>query len=130
VKKGDKRKVSQVLTLRTAVGITKVPVGEVVEIQQVDEAHRNVLVESVWVYAGDIEKRTVPFEESPLDRPLTFGDAAQINEIKRREAEPGVLLLTEKDIGRILAWFESYQCSQGATFDEEELAERLEAELE
>lgn len=66
---------------------------------------------------------------NPLDRPLQFGDEAQIREIKRREDEPVALLLTMKDIERIIEWYNICDELRPASLADQALLARLREEL-
>jgi hypothetical protein len=61
--KGDKRRLTAPLGLRTSFSVGTVPAGEVIEIQQVDERNRQVLIEDVWVHGPMVERISSPVDE-------------------------------------------------------------------
>lgn len=73
--------------------------------------------------------------KNPLSRPgwppkvLQFGDEAQIREIKRRDDEPVALLLTLKDIERIIEWYSISDELRPASLADQALLARLREEL-
>lgn len=67
MKKGEKRKLLQDLTIRTATSIGTIPAGEFIEIQQDIDRYGNVLVHNVWHYAPTIRKISEPYEEANND---------------------------------------------------------------
>lgn len=60
---------------------------------------------------------------------LQFGDEAQIREIKRRDDEPVALLLTMKDIERIIEWYDICDELRPASLADQALVARLREEL-
>lgn len=62
-KKGDKRILTSPLSVRTSISVGTIPAGEIIEIQQVDESNRQVLVESVWMSQSRIVECSAPVEE-------------------------------------------------------------------
>lgn len=54
--KGEKRRLTAPLGLRTSYSIGTIPAGEVIEILQVDMRNRQVLIENVWVHGPTVER--------------------------------------------------------------------------
>ncbi|RCW44261.1 hypothetical protein [Paenibacillus prosopidis] len=62
-KKGDKRLLTSPLTIRSSYSIGTIPAGEIIEIQQVNESNRQVLVDNVWMHQSRIYECSIPVEE-------------------------------------------------------------------
>jgi hypothetical protein len=56
--KGEKRKLTEDLTVRTAISVGTIPAGSVIEIQQVNAPYRQVLVDNVWFADSTIARKS------------------------------------------------------------------------
>jgi hypothetical protein len=55
LQKGERYNLTKPLTIRTALSIGKIPVGEEIEIQQVDQSNRKYLVDNTWIHYSVVE---------------------------------------------------------------------------
>lgn len=67
--KGQKLRLTKPLKQRTAYSIWEVPAGEFIEIQQVSERNRQVLVNNVWMHVNRIKEST----EMLIDESQVYG---------------------------------------------------------
>lgn len=69
-RKGQKLRLTKPLKQRTAYSIWESPAGEIIEIQQVSERNRQVLVNNVWMHVNRIKEST----EMLIDESTAYGN--------------------------------------------------------
>jgi hypothetical protein len=62
--KGEKRVLTAPLVVRTSISVGTIPVGEVIEIQQVSVWNREVLIENNWFHESRITECSEPIKEA------------------------------------------------------------------